>query len=379
MTRPSKHTLKFLILTTILIPLLSIDCFSESLPIQFAGFAFRGDFASIKLNYPYTYDLSLKTTPKGQNLLDKKLYDHLKSVKLKNAHFINGKLSELNDNVLVLACCLDNETITSDKYEKGYKIVIDLGAQLLLFEYTSFKLIACYPFTIELIDFKETKPTDEYFKNCISTLLLSNKYNVNLFNECAQLLNKITLHRFYGGNIKITKVVVEDRAKPFLPKRFSHNLSSFKSFVAQGFGKYLSKNQQVSIFPYTKGYAIGNKMALRFSNAEVFQLQIPEPQFSVELYVRGFKKVLIDRKPAGESWVYGSFVRVLITQPLLNKVYLNKKVKYGVTKIIPSMQKISSDWPVFQESLLSLFNKLTEDFSTKSEFQQVREVFNRCK
>ena len=370
----------YLLSITIFIILASVSvCCGELLPIQFAGFAFRGNFASIKNNYPYVFDLSMKTTKTGQNLLDRELYRHLKSIKLQDAYFINGKLSELKDDVLVLACCLDNETISVDEYEGGYKVVIDLGAQLLLFDYASFKLIACYPFTIELIDFTKTKPSDKYFKDCIAALLLSKKYDVNLFDECTKLLKKIKLHKFYGGNIKITTVVVEDRVKPFLPTKFSHDLDGFRNFVAQGFGKYLSKNQLVSIFPYTKGYAIGNKMALRFSNAEVFQLQIPEPQFAIELTIRGFKKVLVDKKAAGESWVYGSFARISVSQPLLGKNYLNKKVKYGVTKIIPSMQKTSCDWPVFQESLLGLFDKITRDFSTKSEYKKVREVCDRCR
>ena len=48
-------------------------------------------------------------------------------------------------------------------------------------------------------------------------------------------------------------VTVEDKALPFFPERFSSNTSIFENFVAQGFGKFLSKNQSVSILLYTKG------------------------------------------------------------------------------------------------------------------------------
>ncbi|MCK5680033.1 hypothetical protein KAI46_04395, partial [bacterium] len=208
--------------------------------------------------------------------------------------------------------------------------------------------------------------------------LLTDKYKINLFDECAQLLKNITLQKFYGGSIKVTDVVIEDKALPFLPERFSCD-TNFENFVAQGFGKFLSKNQSVSILPYTKGYTIGNKMALRFSNAEVFQLQIPEPQFAVKLTIRGFKKVLTDKKAAGSCWVYGSFTRISITQPLLDKTYMDEKVKNGVAKIIPAMQKTVDDWPVFQESLMVLFDKTTKSFSKESKYKKVREVCRRCR
>ena len=373
-----KKIIIFFLVILFLCPIF-LECQASSLPVQLAGFAFRGNHCQIKKNYPFVHSLSEEKLGNGQGLLDKALCDRLKNISLKDAHFIEGRLSDLGDGSLTLACCLDNETITVDEYENGYKIVITLGAQLLLFDYSSFKLVACYPFTLELVDFSESNPSVNVFKDRIRDLLLTDKYNMNLFDECAQLLKKVKLKKFYGGNIKVTDVVIEDKAVSFLPERFSCNIANFENFVAQGFGKFLSKNQSVSILPYTKGYAIGNKMALRFSNAEVFQLQIPEPQFAVKLTIRGFKKVLTDEKAAGSCWVYGAYTNISITQPLLGKGYLDEKVKNGVAKIIPVMQKTVDDWPVFQESLLVLFDKITKKFTKDSKYKKVREVCGRCR
>ena len=73
-------------------------------------------------------------------------------------------------------------------------------------------------------------------------------------------------------------------------------------------------------------------MAVRFSNAEVFHLKIPDPQFAIQLTIRGFKKVYVDEKVSGSSWVYGAFAHVSITQPLLNKSYFDENVKNGVNE-----------------------------------------------
>lgn len=355
------------------------ECRAELLPVQFAGFAFMGNSCQIEENYPFVYSVSKETLTNGQGLLDKELHDRIKNIPLKNAYFMKKEtLQQLDDGSLTLACCLDNESITVEKYEKCYKIVINLGAQLLLFDYSSRKLVACYPFGIELIDNFKTKPSDKIIKKRIRELLLTNKYQMNLFDECAKVLRNIKLQKFYGGKIQVTEVKIEERAIPFLPKKFSNDVTNFQNFVAQSFGKFLSKNQSVPILPYTKCYAIVKKMALRFSDATVVHLDIPEPNFGVKLTVRGFKKVQTDKKVAGSCWVYGSFVRMVISQPLLGKNYMDEKVKNGLVKLVPALQKTVDDWPVYQESLMVLFDKITKNFAKKSKYKKVMEVCKRC-
>jgi len=346
-------------------------CLAAPLPVQLAGFAFRGNSCQIEQYYPFVSEV------------DKEKSEKIKNIQLKNIHLITDKYSNLEAPPLTLACCLDNEMVSREEYVDGYKIVIDLSAQILLFDFTSFKLIACYPFSIQLIHFSKLKPTDEIISKMIRNLLLSNKYEINLLDEFTHVLANVEIKKFYGGAMQVTDVIIEKKAMPFLPEKFKKHSRDFETFVAQNFGKYLSKNQSISILPYTKGYSIGNKMAVRFSNAEVFHLKIPDPQFAIQLTIRGFKKVFIDEKVSGSSWVYGAFAHVSITQPLLNKSYLDENVKNGVVKIIPALQKSVDEWPIYQESLMGcdvgLFDKLTKYLSEKTEYKKVKEVLARCR
>jgi hypothetical protein len=66
--------------------------------------------------------------------------------------------------------------------------------------------------------------------------------------------------------------------------------------------------------------------------------------------------------------VYGSFIRFTVLDPLGDPV-VNAKFKYAAVKTILASQTevtIDSDWSAFEESLLSLFNELTQQISERS-------------
>lgn len=360
------------------VPIIATTAQAEPIKVNFAGFAFRGDHAQISKNYPRTLAISKEKLPDQRSLLDATLVDKVKELKFKNGEIVISKLANLNDGSLTLACCLDSELISIEQHDDGYKLVIGLGAQALLFDYSQMKVIASYPVMVELIDYLPTKPDENTISERVRDLLLTNKFGINLFEDFINILDGIEIKSSYGNAIKVTDVQIEDKALPFLPPIYSENLDNFKTSIAQNFGKFLSKNQGVSILPYTKGSDIGNKMAVRFSDSKVFELEIPEPQFAIELKIRGFKKVCTQKKSSGSSWVYGVFANIKISQLALGKTYLDEKIKYGVSKVIPSSQKTVQDWPIFQNSLVALFNDVTNKFSTERKYKTTRKVIAKC-
>lgn len=351
--------------------------FADQLLVHFAGFAFRGEFADIQKNYPIVFSISQEKLPDGRGVLDAAFGEKLKSVTLKHARIVEGTLANLGDGSLTLACGFDTEFIDTEEYEDGYKTVIDLGAQILLFDYSQMRLVASFPIIIELIDF-EKKPDDDALRSLVKRLILTQDYEINLIDDFVQLLSEVEIKKSYGSAIKVTNVNVQDQAIVSLPAKFSRDLENFKTFVAQGFGKYLSINQRVAILPFTKGADIGNKMALTFSEASVFQIELPEPQFVIELSIDKFKKVCTDQKSSGACWVYGTFANIRVMQPALGKIYVDEKVKKGVSKIIPRSQVSVQDWSSYQNSLLALFNEVTKQFSTEKKFKNVRKVIEKC-
>jgi hypothetical protein len=369
---------RLILFGVILVLASSSQALADDIKVHFAGFAFRGDFAHIQKNFPHAFEISKDVLPDQRGALDAALVDRVKNLKIKNGEIVTGELARLGDGSLTLACCLDTELVSIEEYDDGYKIVIDLGAQALLFDYDQMRLVASFPIMVELVDFMQEKPDELTIRERVRDLLLTSKYGINLFDDFVSILSQVEFKRSYGSAIKVTNVVIEEKAIAELSETYSEDIDNFKTFVAQNFGKYLSKNQSVSILPYSKGSDIGNKMAVRFINSKVFELAIPEPQFAAEITVRGFKKVCTEEKSAGSCWVYGSYTNIKISQQALGKVYLDEKVKFAVSKIIPSSQKSVQDWPSFQNSLIGLFNEMTRQFSEDRKYKDIRKVLDKC-
>lgn len=353
---------------------------AKDVRIFYAGFAFMGDFSSIEKNYPYSFALSKDTAADGRPVLETALLKKTKTIQLGQAEIVFNRLANLNSgDALALACSLDNESVAVDAINGIYKVVYDLSGQVLLFDYSNMKLVASYPFAIQLIDVLKNAPTDDMLREKVRSLYLSENHGVNFFDEFVKRLETIEIKDSYSNTIQVTNVVVEEKALPFLPAMFRQDLDNFRTYIAQSFNKFLSKNQGVSVLPYTKGHAIGNKMATRFCNGDIFQLAIPEADFVVDLRVRGFKKVCTDKKAAGECWVYGAYEAIRITQPLLGKTYLDEKFKHGASKIVPSSQSNVADWPCYRESMLALLDNATKSFSTKRKYKDLRKIMEKCR
>ncbi|MCD4744110.1 MAG: hypothetical protein K8R67_16735 [Desulfobacteraceae bacterium] len=300
--------------------------------------------------------------------------------KINNFDLMINELGNLDKNEgISVAFALDNETIAIERIDSYYKIVIDLGAQALFFDFTDMKVIGCYPIAIQLIDVYDSKPNDDQIRDIIRELFVGNKYKLNIFNEFSKKLEDIKIKPKFQNSIQVTNVIVEERALPFLPEAYKSDIDNCRVFLAQNFSKLLSTNQGISVLPYTKGSAIGKKMAARFSNGDIYNLEIPDSQYNIDLTLRGFKKVKYAENKLGTSWIYGAYSNLKIYQPLLQKIYIDEKFKNGATKIVPIKQKNIDDWPAFQESLFVLFDKITKELSTNKKYKSINKIIERCK
>lgn len=372
--------MRFLMALLLLIFVHAAPAVAEDLRVFYAGFAFMGDFSSIESNYPHSFAISRDKAADGRSVLEIDLLKKMEAVQLDGVEIVFDRLADLNSgDALALACGLDNESVVVDEINGIFKVVYDLSGQVLLFDYRNMKLVASYPFAIQLIDALEKAPTADSLRGRIRSLYLTQDNGVNFFDEFVKRVQQIDVKDSYSNTIQVANVVVEDKALPFLPAEYRQDPANFRVFMAQSFNKFLSKNQGVSVLPYTKGHAIGNKMATRFCNGDIFQLTIPEADFSVDLTVRGFKKVCTDKKAAGECWVYGAYGAIRITQPLLGKTYLDEKFKHGASKIVPSSQSHVADWPCYQESMLALLDNATKSFSTERKYKELRKIMEKCR
>jgi len=348
--------------------------------VYFAGFAFQSDASDIKDEYPYSSKIVALRTNDGKNSkIEEILGQKVDKVSNSSIKIVKGKGAHESGDALSLALVLDWEDVCIEELESDlFKIVLNLHGQILVYDFTEMQIVTSYPFGVRINDISKTEPGRDHIQNLFYRLYFEKIDKINFLDEFTKKLQQVQIKESYNHRLKVTEVVIGAKSHKFMPEKVKNNLATYKNFVAQQFSSFLSTNQKVAVLPYTekngqkeqiiKGQAIMGKMALRFENATVLNLTVPEEDIPIKLKVRGFKKVELGKNHRGTSWVYGSFIRFTVLDPLGDSV-VNVKFKYAAVKKIPASQTkvtIESDWSAFEESLLALFNELTQQISERS-------------
>ena len=368
---------------------------AHALDVFYSGVAFLGDYSKVGENYPYSAALGqpVAGTPSA---LETAAVGKLASVKNDSFTLVLdrlGKLDAKTSSAVALAMTIDRESVSVESIAGLNKLVVEISAQALFFDFKEKAVVASYPFTIQYVDVKDHEPQPDEIAEIVRNLYLGN-LGVNVMDEFGKTLSNATLNLNVTRRLQVKDVSVAEAALGFVPASKQADLATFKADLAQDFSKFLSKNQQLPVLPYTSGYAIGNRMAARFADGTVFDLKIPEADYVINLELSNLKRVEGAKSGAGMSIIYGAYLNVKLLEPLSNKVYFDAIIKNGATKLVPAGQETIEDWPAFQDSMLALMDKFTtavdkpaKDYidsavSSKSiqpDFEKLKKVLQSCK
>lgn len=166
--------------------------------------------------------------------------------------------------------------------------------------------------------------------------------------------------------------------------------------VAQSFSKNLAEKQGVAVLPFTFGESIGNKMTLTFSDLRVYNLEVPEADYLVDITIDNFKTSDNKLSATALTRFFAVFSKIKFYQPDTNKVYMNSKIRhiqqktmsttevtsdlfgYGATtedlfvQFLKNINNVDSDW---------LDNAVAPDLKskTKDEMKAVSALLQKCK
>lgn len=328
--------------------------------VNFAGFAYLGKAENAAERYPHT--VSLVPMNDGTSPIEAKLRETVGAIDPSEYTLVTDRLSDFGaGESLSVAFALNRETVDVEPICGDYKVVVDLAIQAIVFDFESMSIAGSYPLTLQYIDVLSERPSDAQKRAIIKDLYLGDR-ELDVFKKFADLLGDARIRRKYGNTIQVDKVVLGDKVQGALASKYADNPEALKSFVAEHFSTALASQHKISVLPYTKGYAVGNRMSARFANGEIYNFSMPTADYEAEIKLRGFKKVSYDQTSSGESFVYGSFIRLAVREPLSGTVYIDQRFKRGATKVVPQCQASSNDWPAFQESLIGLFDEIATQF-----------------
>lgn len=329
--------------------------------LYYAGVAYMGDYSAKDKLYKYSSQIIDES-----NELDTALRQRIEQVEndsvdiLVGAHLVDyGK-----DDALTMAFALQNENISIENIGGVYKIDIDLRANILVFDFNNMTIIASYPISIQLRDSSNTKPSGSELKNIIRNLYLGDS-GVNIFDSFIERLSALDVKRSFSNTVKVRNVLLRDDAKKNMPGINEQRAEEdYKTYLAQIFSTYLSKNQNMSVLPYSKGHAIGYKMPLKISNAKVYNLSIPGETYSIDIDLRKLKKANIGENDYIKRWAYGTYMGIKLLIPDSDVIYMDAKFRKLVKKDVSSRTNHTvNDWSIYQESIYRFFDEFTKNIS----------------
>lgn len=332
--------------------------------VYFAGFALAGNWAESEKAFPISSRLLQERGSKdGTFLIQEELWKHVQSSSHPKLVIKPGLASGLvpGDSV-AMAFVLEWENVSSETVAGRTKLVADLHGQVLIFDFESKKVMGSYPAAVQLLDVIDGPVNDRIKESLIKSLYFGKAGN-SIFAQAAKRLPSVSVKPSTGNYIQIVSVDLEAKARQTLAE-FRADPQVLVSRVADAFGERLFENNHVAYIPYSKGVAIGQTMAARFANGDIFQLELPKPDYRIHLNVRGYKKLLIDSNNVESAWGYASYMNVTIKNFDDSTVYLDAPFKFAVTKNVVSGTHDQDDWSAFQESTFALINQITLQIAT---------------
>ena len=354
---------KEILLSFIFILLISTNVYcAEKIKIFYSGFSFSNSYESNKNLTKYTSKLIKKrAADKKIDIISESLLKIVREESFTNISLDTKNLLDFEkypDNAIVMAVALQHEEFSQEYNSsiKKYSGFYDAYFQILFYDFSDRSLIAAIPFEFEIPILSNKKLDEKNILKRINNFYLKDQP----FKQIVKIINRYNIKQKYDLRIGVTNVNIQERAFKDMPQNTKNNQNYMKNLIAQSFSKRLSENHNVAIVPFTEGQAIGRSMKLKFAQSDkIFDIKLPNPDYHIEINIKGFKKVLAQSTAVEDLFLYGSFINLKIYQPELNKYYFDETLR-GVTQVkIPKEQSDINDWRKYYYNLEILF----DDFS----------------
>jgi len=358
-----KKEVKFIIII-FFYALIPINAYSEKLKVYYSGFSFSNTYESNKEYSKYSSLLIKEINPKTNiNIISSALNESIGKSNFRNISLISDQLIDLDkleNGSVVMAVALQHEEFSQEyNYSsKVYNGFYDSYFEILFYDFDTKNLIASLPFDFEISMLSERKFTQDEILKRIKDFYLEDRP----FNRIENIINNFDLKRKYNLRIGITNVEIDDRAFNDMPLNSKKYLNATKNLLAQTFSKRFSYIHNISMVPYTEGQVIGNAMKLRFIQSnEIYSLKLPNPDFHINLRLKGFKKVLAKSSASEDLYLYGSFFNIKIFQPEINKIYFEEELR-GVSEVkIPKDQSEINHWRKYFYNIEIFFDNFSKN------------------
>lgn len=339
--------------------ILSTRAASSENEVYFAGLAYTGNASDVNLVLPST---SAILNSEGMSRVQNAIRSTLNLNPPKNFRLIYDDLAYTarGTSAVVLAATLDRETILIEKIGNDYKILVELAGQALFFDFRENQILFSYPITVQHIDYKNYEPTPLDINNILAAILFEQDAS-SFSDNFVKKLADISLPDYAARRFRVVSVEVSDSIRS-RHKNLIDNLFD-TGVIGHELSKILSDNLAIPILPYKSGQAIGGAMSIRFANADIFNLRIPDADYEISLDVSDFRGRTLEETRAFRQELIGAFFDIKVVEPLSGRVFFGQSLRQGATKVIPSTQDGYDEDAAYYETLILGLNEFSKSIT----------------
>lgn len=376
--------------------LLIVSGYSCAAEVTVSGFAFAGDFATAPQRFPHTYKLFERQKASGHaaDTFSYQVIDQARNVK--NAYYEfspGGPVSLKNDRALMAVLMLTGETVAIENYGAYHKSFINLRGDTLIFDYKSQTIVRSCPVNVVLFDATAQRPTDERIENFINDLVRRNDAK-GLIAQAVRCLGKATPPVEGAQTVQVRKGMVAPEALALFPEPLRNHPEAASAMLAGSLGSILSTRLGLSMLPDSIGHAVGGVMSMRLENGDDIRLKLAEGDYVFDVRLNKFAKIQTAQTNVSAAYVYGAYMTLQLTEPMLATSYIDTDLKNGEVAVVPAGQIDSDDFAAYQDAIQGLFVKFSDSLqqpgskwlataasvkTIESQMSSAREILRKCK
>ncbi len=332
---------------------------AQPTPVTLAGLAYGGDAASLEQRFPYSRAYERELERSGERAFGR-IQANIAAQPAQNLQLETGLLDQLKgrDQAVVSSLVVNSETVSVEQFGQLNKLFVLIRGQALFFDFKSMTVLRSYPISFAYIDVFDHAPTQADVYARVRQVYEGAAGKPGIFGRYAGVLASATLPTQVPRLLKVTQVKLDAAVLDSLPAYLKSEPGMAETWAADMVSEAISTHAGVPLIPYAQGHAVGNVLPMRVADGTVFNLKLPEHDYAIHVDLTGQKKVKFGAAAAGESFIYGTYAKLRIEQPLVGKAWLDTALKNGETKVVPTTQTWVDDFPAFYDSWNGLFTRL---------------------
>ncbi|WP_321392648.1 hypothetical protein [uncultured Desulfuromusa sp.] len=248
---------------------------------------------------------------------------------------------------------MKNELVSHEQVGDVYKVIGEVSGQLVFFDFSTMSLIENYPVSMaknHVVNLSKNVKSEG--EKILADVYLGTHDHESILNLAAKILSEIKINESTGVRFQVKNIKISENVINTLNKKT--NIDKLRKYVGYFFSSRLKNKYDVVVLPFLKDYSVSNTMSGRFSNGDIYNLKVPEPDYSFNISIKKIKK----KQFKNSNMIYACQIHFTMEDTFQNSKYIDGYYHYSVPKLLLDNQENTDDTSAYIDAIESLLDEL---------------------